>query len=213
MFENPTHRDLEDNEFIAERPKVDAPAIRGLVPNSDQEPKDVSEAITPIVSYSSEEIGFSNMKEALSVACSAFTKRVDQIPLKITYRLYALGIRTLPEKLFGTWGLSTMRSYQLWRDDSGEPVAVTGLWTLGRTPKAVWLGWLGVKPSAQGRGVGTSIVPLIEVSAREHGYESVMLYHTADNEKLGRLYERLGFQFVENSNAWGEEVTVRKKDL
>ncbi len=175
-------------------------------------PSSADPGARPTRELTAEPLCFANRTEALEIAYSAFPRKTDQEALKLSFRLYSCGIRTLPEKTLGKWGWSTMTDYRLWRDENGEAIAFSGNWKLGRTPEALWIGWVGVKPTARG-GVGTYIINQIEAEAREAGYKELMLYHKTANEKLSRLYTRLGFDFVETSTAWGEEVTVRSKNL
>lgn len=178
----------------------------------DLEPKLTSPRNT--IEMVPEELSFGNLREALRVGCAAFEKPEDQRLIKLTYALYTIGMKTIPEKIFGKLGITSMIAYQLWRDArSGEAIAVSGLYTLKRTPEAAWLGWFGVVPGARRGGVGSQIVDKIESLTRARGYDSLMLYHSADDAKLDRFYGKLGYQREETSVAYGEKVTIRKKSL
>lgn len=159
-----------------------------------------------------EPLSFRNLAVALKIAFSAFPRKKDQDALRLSFVLYTLRIRTVPESTLGRLGMTTMKDYRIWRDEKGEAIAFSGNWKLSPTPDALWIGWIGVKPSARG-GVGTNIIHHIEAEARTAGDKRLMLFHNAANEKLDRLYTRLGFEFVEKNSAWGEEVTVRSKSL
>lgn len=56
---------------------------------------------------------------------------------------------------------------------------------------------MGVKPSAQGKGVGMFLGESIIQKAKERGFSRMELYSSTKLESALRLYQKLGFQQVE----------------
>lgn len=56
---------------------------------------------------------------------------------------------------------------------------------------------MGVKPSAQGKGVGKILGKSIIQKAKELGFSGMELYSSTKLESALRLYQKLGFQQVE----------------
>ena len=56
---------------------------------------------------------------------------------------------------------------------------------------------MGVKPSAQGKGVGIFLGESIIQKAKEMGFSSMELYSSTKLEAALRLYQKLGFKRVE----------------
>lgn len=65
-----------------------------------------------------------------------------------------------------------------------------------------YIGELATSESAEGRGVGSSLVEACEQWAREQGYTILVLSTGAGNTRALRFYEHLGFQ--------EEDVTLTK---
>ncbi|HEY3313188.1 MAG TPA: GNAT family N-acetyltransferase [Anaerolineales bacterium] len=62
------------------------------------------------------------------------------------------------------------------------------------TPGQVELTYIGVAPSAQGKGLGTSLLAAFCQEARQAGYRSVALSVETDNPAAIRLYTSFGFK-------------------
>lgn len=87
------------------------------------------------------------------------------------------------------------RDYYVWRFDN----AVCGLVGLHRylwgPRENVWLSWFAVKPSLQGRGVGTSLLNAAQDKARERGFTKMLIetYEGPDFACARAFYENRGF--------------------
>jgi ribosomal protein S18 acetylase RimI-like enzyme len=67
-----------------------------------------------------------------------------------------------------------VREHEVWVAERGDVIA--GLLVLVRQPDHLLLENVAVLPSAQGRGIGTSLLALAEERARRHGLREVRLY-------------------------------------
>jgi len=162
---------------------------------------------------SAEPIAGRNLHQALEVGCAAFPDPEDRQFLNIAYRCWVYRLRIVPEKIMGRWSLGRLLSYQLWRDADRKPIAVSGLYFLSRHPTAAWLGWFGIHPSTQGKGLGGRILVGVEAEAMRCGYSEMMVYHVADDDGLNRFYQRHGFDIVGESYEHGAQLNIRKKQL
>ena len=61
-------------------------------------------------------------------------------------------------------------------------------------PEAPVVGLLAVDPSAQGRGVGGSLLSAIATELAQRGYELAVLHVLAENHQAVRLYESMGWK-------------------
>lgn len=78
-----------------------------------------------------------------------------------------------------------------------------------RTDLTPWLGGVYVKPSCRGQGIATALVSHAMGQARLMNIPQLWLYTPASR----KLYERLGWQFVMESDYLGEQVTIMRLDL
>jgi len=76
----------------------------------------------------------------------------------------------------------------------------------GLTP---WLGGVYVKPSRRGQGIATALVSHAMNQARHMHIRRLWLYTPASR----KLYERLGWQRIMESDYLGEPVTIMRLDL
>ncbi|MEI7787664.1 MAG: GNAT family N-acetyltransferase [Chlorobiaceae bacterium] len=77
-----------------------------------------------------------------------------------------------------------------------QPVGITGLYTTHNQPEEVWLAWFGLNEKLRGRGLGKEIMVATIDMARKHGYQSLRLWTTANEEPFivaNYLYQKLGF--------------------
>ena len=74
-----------------------------------------------------------------------------------------------------------------------EGVAIGG-WACERRVDSVYLAYIGIAPSHQGRGIGTRMLRELLAIAREQGVP--LRLHVLRTSRARRLYERLGFEYV-----------------
>ena len=75
---------------------------------------------------------------------------------------------------------------------------------------------LAVAPAAQGHGLGTRLLELIESEARRRGAEDLLLEVRADNPGAQRLYLRHGFEQIHQRRHYypdGGEALIMRKHL
>lgn len=75
---------------------------------------------------------------------------------------------------------------------------------------------LAVAPAAQGRGLGTRLLGLIEAEALHRGAEDLLLEVRADNPAAQRLYLRCGFEQIHQRPRYypdGGEALIMRKHL
>jgi len=75
---------------------------------------------------------------------------------------------------------------------------------------------LAVAPAAQGRGLGSRLLRLIEAEARRRGAADLLLEVRADNPGAQRLYRRSGFEKIHQRRHYypdGGEALVMRKHL
>lgn len=74
---------------------------------------------------------------------------------------------------------------------------------------------LAVAPEAQGRGLGTHLLGLIEEESRARGAEDLLLEVRADNPQAQRLYLRTGFEPIHQRRQYypdgGDALIMRKR--
>jgi len=66
-------------------------------------------------------------------------------------------------------------------------------------PDRFYIRSMAVKPEAQGRGVGQSLLETLERFAKEGGFETLYLYTTPSLHGAKKLYERNGFRTIRES--------------
>ncbi|MBD7908090.1 GNAT family N-acetyltransferase [Sporosarcina gallistercoris] len=74
----------------------------------------------------------------------------------------------------------------------------------------LWIDRLLIDERFQGRGLGTAFMrKLIETVSKEYGEQPIYLSVYPENEGAVRLYEKLGFKFIEERDVNGEHIMVR----
>lgn len=74
----------------------------------------------------------------------------------------------------------------------------------------LWIDRLLIDEQFQGRGLGTDFMKkLIETVMQEYGEQPIFLSVYPENEGAVRLYEKLGFKFIEERDVNGEHIMVR----
>ncbi len=84
-----------------------------------------------------------------------------------------------------------------YRDD--EPV---GLANLGLRGEDAWIGGVGVVSSARRSGVGETLMRALHEEARERGVRRVWLEVIVENAGAFALYEKLGYEPVQDVEVW-----------
>jgi N-acetylglutamate synthase-like GNAT family acetyltransferase len=81
----------------------------------------------------------------------------------------------------------------------GEPV---GLANLGRRGEDGWVGGVGVVTAARRSGVGETLMRALHEQARERSVERVWLEVIVENVGARTLYEKLGYERVQDVEVW-----------
>jgi GNAT superfamily N-acetyltransferase len=96
------------------------------------------------------------------------------------------------------------------KNKHGKTLGITGLY---RTPSGkLWIGWFGLRPKHQKRGLGKLLLAATEQKAQQFGYTELFVY--ADNaigfyEKQG--YEKLGPCHTPGDHHQPGDIVLRKK--
>lgn len=86
------------------------------------------------------------------------------------------------------------RDYLVLTDSGGEEI--TGYAGLDLAGEVADVMTIAVAPAVQGRGVGASLLEILESRAREAGAAYLMLEVRDDNEPAKKLYDRAGFELL-----------------
>ncbi len=81
----------------------------------------------------------------------------------------------------------------------GEPV---GLGNLGLRGEDAWIGGVGVVSAARRSGVGEALMRALHEQARERGVRRVWLEVIVENTGALALYEKLGYEHVQDVEVW-----------
>jgi GNAT superfamily N-acetyltransferase len=81
----------------------------------------------------------------------------------------------------------------------GEPVGLANLAVRGRD---AWIGGVGVVASARRAGVGEALMRAVHEEARSRGVERVWLEVIVENTGARALYEKLGYEVVQDVEVW-----------
>jgi len=127
----------------------------------------------------------------------------------VPFAVDAAAVRSLTE----TCDLDRAASVIAVRD--GERV---GLANLGLRGREAWVGGVGVVPAERRRGTGRRLMHALHENARSHGVERVWLEVIVENTSALALYEKLGYELVQDVELWtlpaaegehaGREVSV-----
>lgn len=91
----------------------------------------------------------------------------------------------------------------------GDPVGCAGWRTHGDSGDIAELKRMYVSPAARGRGIARTILTAVERSAREHGRRRLILECGDRQPEAIALYERGGYQPIENFGYHRDEPGVR----
>jgi len=78
-----------------------------------------------------------------------------------------------------------------------------------------WVGGFGVAPRHRGQGFGQQCAELMLKAAAQHGAETIELEVLVENDAARRLYEKVGFEIVDDLRVWAtsRQGTVRNIEL
>jgi GNAT superfamily N-acetyltransferase len=82
---------------------------------------------------------------------------------------------------------------------NGEPVGLANLAVRGRD---AWIGGVGVVAPARRAGVGEALMRAVHEEARSRGVERVWLEVIVENTRAFALYEKLGYELVQDVEVW-----------
>jgi ribosomal-protein-alanine N-acetyltransferase len=108
----------------------------------------------------------------------------------------------IEEELFGAeqwsaamfWNELASGHYYLVAVDDGEVVGYAGLAVA--PPAEAWIQNIGVRKSAQRRGIGRALLEALLAETRRHGATKVLLEVAVDNAPAQKLYANYGFEPV-----------------
>jgi GNAT superfamily N-acetyltransferase len=89
----------------------------------------------------------------------------------------------------------------------GEPV---GLANLAVRDRDAWIGGVGVVASARRAGIGEALMRAVHEEARSRGVERVWLEVIAENTGAFALYEKLGYEVVQDVEVWTLSAAERE---
>jgi GNAT superfamily N-acetyltransferase len=81
----------------------------------------------------------------------------------------------------------------------GDPIGLVNLGVRGRD---AWIGGVGVVASARRAGVGEALMRAVHEEARSRGVERVWLEVIVENSGALALYEKLGYELVQDVEVW-----------
>lgn len=81
----------------------------------------------------------------------------------------------------------------------GDPVGLANLAVRGQD---AWIGGVGVVTSARRAGVGEALMRAVHEEARSRGVERVWLEVIVENRSAFALYEKLGYELVQDVEVW-----------
>ena len=81
----------------------------------------------------------------------------------------------------------------------GDPVGLANLAVRGQD---AWIGGVGVVASARRAGVGEALMRAVHEEARSRGVERVWLEVIVENTSAFALYEKLGYELVQDVEVW-----------
>jgi GNAT superfamily N-acetyltransferase len=81
----------------------------------------------------------------------------------------------------------------------GDPVGLANLAVRGQD---AWIGGVGVVASARRAGVGEALMRAVHEEARSRGVERVWLEVIVENRSAFALYEKLGYELVQDVEVW-----------
>jgi ribosomal protein S18 acetylase RimI-like enzyme len=101
-------------------------------------------------------------------------------------------------------------TYYLLTNAGADPLGLSGLYRPAWAGVGqYWLGWFAVEPSAQGRGLGRTLLEATLALAAAKGGKRLSIETAAELSPAVRLYQRLGFQECgQIADYWGPGVPL-----
>ncbi len=102
---------------------------------------------------------------------------------------------------FGTWDEDKQRKLfeDSWKPEGARAVILegrcVGMFAVEERTDCIWLAEIQIAPVFQGRGIGTELITELRANARERRLP-LRLRVLRENHRARRLYERLGFRQV-----------------
>ena len=93
----------------------------------------------------------------------------------------------------------------------GEIVAMAGFRKLTETQAE--LKRMRVKPELQGQGIGAKLLNMIEKLAKAHGYTTITLDCSEQQEVANNLYKRNGYEEYKRAKSGTSKIICYRKDL
>lgn len=160
-----------------------------------------------------EEISRENLREAISFTASLFPDRYDQAEIQHIFVSAVRHRQQLDGERFPDLAGMRLEEQFLYRDENGEPIAVSGLQVNSSDPSRGEITWFGIAPNAQGKGVGSEILNFTEADAKREGIRELEVIADTTSTDTTRFYKKLGFVF-EGLVRFGRSILPRlKKDI
>lgn len=133
-----------------------------------------------------------NIAQALELAVEIFGE-ADRAAIQQAYEK-SIGLR--PEDPPFSSALQVINRHYFIARDGEHCVGVTGYYGFEGKKEDVWLGWMGVHPSARGKKVGDALTEEPFKIAAANGAQTLRIWTIteAEYDNAQRLYSKLGFE-------------------
>lgn len=149
-------------------------------------------------------VGIKNVKNMNenNLICEKVTNENLDLAIKIQNTIFpnengALNLKASADKSFveEVYGKDYRKSVDFWicKNEDGEPIGITGIYSYVEYPNDAWCGWFGIMPNMQGKGYGRKLFSWTIEKAKEMGFENFRLYtDLEDNNIAAGLYRKVG---------------------
>jgi len=156
-----------------------------------------------------EKVSNENIELAIKTQNTIFPKENGALNLR------ASADKSLIEKVYGK---DFRESVDFWicKDEEGNVVGITGIYSYFEYPEDAWCGWYGILPSQQGKGYGKKLFLWTMEKAKEMGFKNFRLYtDLIDNAMAVNLYRKVGMieEPYLTEDMVEEKITIFSKSL
>ena len=149
-------------------------------------------ATRPILATTSE-LDPRNVIDAIQIVAGCFSSQDCKDDIANVYTNYANGIKHMAS--FGQ-EVELLRYEAVSLDQ--RVIGAGGIYReVGGPAHVVWLGWLGIEPSFQGRGIGSDLLKRLFAIAESFDAREIKVYtpaHLTEYTRCRAVYKHLGFQ-------------------
>ena len=140
--------------------------------------------------------------EDLSIICEKVSKDNLELAIKIQNAIFpnengALNLKASADKshikeVYGE-NFRDISNFWICKDEKGDAVGITGIYSYFEYPEDAWCGWYGVLPKKQGQGYGKKILSWTMGKAKEMGFKNFRLYTDLEENNVAvELYRKIG---------------------